>query len=417
MPDQHTKEYDKGKALEEGILIPLDLPEFQVVSQTWHHDGSVSVRVIAKQQTAICPQCQVSCDRIHDRRDRVKRDLMVRTSRVNLIVIKRRFRCSTCLHTFTEPDKACGRRRRTTRRLRETLGKHAMTQPVEQVADTFAVGPRFVRECLHHLSTPLLQARGLDEHALGPLPTPRFLGIDEFAVRKGHRYATILCNLEQREVMEVCLGRKLDDVVALLNRLEHPENVQAVSMDMSASFAPAVRKALPQVQIVVDHFHVIGHLMKAFRKVVSSWAHKKEGCILLHRKQHLFLCAKEDLTAEQEHERARIATHLPALAHAWELKEALRTWYAQATMKTAEAQLDAWIIQVRETGPEPMRQALSTFVNWKAEILAFFRFLPNRLTNGFVEDKNNRTKAMMRQAYGYRNFRNLRVRILLGGTV
>ena len=44
--------------------------------------------------------------------------------------------------------------------------------------------------------------------------------------------------------------------------------------------------------------------MKAFRKTVSSWAHKKEGMILLHRKQRLFLKAKEDLTAEEEQARA-----------------------------------------------------------------------------------------------------------------
>jgi hypothetical protein len=64
---------------------------------------------------------------------------------------------------------------------------------------------------------------------------------------------------------------------------------------------------------------------------------------------------------------------LPALAIAWMLKEALRTWYATSTVETAEQELDAWITQVREHGPDPMRQA-----------------------------------------YGYRNFQNLRLRILTG---
>ncbi|HEX6480223.1 MAG TPA: transposase [Ktedonobacteraceae bacterium] len=49
----------------------------------------------------------------------------------------------------------------------------------------------------------------------------------------------------------------------------------------------------------------------------------------------------------------------------------------------------------------------------KEEILAFFDFLPTRLSNGFVEGKNNRTKALMRQGDGYRNRRHLRLRILL----
>ena len=46
--------------------------------------------------------------------------------------------------------------------------------------------------------------------------------------------------------------------------------------------------------------------------------------------------------------------------------------------------------------------------------LAFFQFLPTRISNGFVEGKNNRTKALMRQGYGYRNRQHLRLRILLG---
>ena len=62
-----------------------------------------------------------------------------------------------------------------------------------------------------------------------------------------------------------------------------------------------------------------------------------------------------------------------------------------------------------------MRQTLSAFPKWKQEILAFFRFLPTRrISDGFVEGKNNWTRAFMRQAYGYRNRQNLRLRILIG---
>lgn len=148
--------------------------------------------------------------------------------------------------------------------------------------------------------------------------------------------------------------------------------------------------------------------------MLSSWAHKKEGTILLHRKQYLFLRAKEDLTEEETREREKIGARLPALEQAWQLKEALRTWYATATVADAANLLDAWIKQVQETGPDPLREALSPFKKWRQEILAFFHFLPLLVSNGFVEGKNNRTKAMMRQAYGYRNRYNLRMRILLG---
>jgi transposase len=123
--------------------------------------------------------------------------------------------------------------------------------------------------------------------------------------------------------------------------------------------------------------------------------------------------AQEDLTEEQAQERTRIGEHLPLLEMAWRLKEELRAWYATATVTTAPKDLDAWIEKVQLQGPDPLRKTLSAFKNWRLEMLAFFQFLPMRISNGFVEGKNNRTKALMRQGYGYRKRQHLRLRILL----
>jgi transposase len=127
----------------------------------------------------------------------------------------------------------------------------------------------------------------------------------------------------------------------------------------------------------------------------------------------LFLRNQEHLSAQEEHLRASLAARFPEIATAWQLKEALRSWYATASATTAEAGLDAWIARVKRDGPPQLRKALSTLRNWRREILAFFEFLPTGLSNGFVEGKNNRTKALMRQGYGYRNRHHLRLRILL----
>src|SRR6266699_6767091 len=105
------------------------------------------------------------------------------------------------------------------------------------------------------------------EHA--KLPTPRFLGIDEFARRKGHRYDTLLCDLEARQVLEVSAGRKKDEVASVLERLSNCDGVEAVSMDMSTTFREAVQLCLPRARIVADHFHVIQHVNKAVNKVIG----------------------------------------------------------------------------------------------------------------------------------------------------
>jgi transposase len=416
MLEKHTINEQRGRESEpnQGIIVPLDLPEFEIVSQCIGAGGSIEVQVKARKESEACPNCGEVSGKVHDIRKREKRDIRLGEYQVYLIVHKRRFRCVRCRRPFTETENACGRYKRTSKRFRHQIAKQACQRPITHVAQEVQVSPRFVHGCLHAWIEEKLNKKGrtLDEQA--KLPTPQILGIDEFALRKGHRYDTILCDLEARDVLEVCDGRKKEDVVKLLKRLSDPDAVKAVSMDMSASFRPAVQTALPNAQIVVDHFHVIQHVMKAFRKVLSSWAHKKEGMVLLHRKQYLFLKAKEDLTEQEAREREKIGARLPFLEKAWQLKEALRTWYATATVADAAQQLDAWIKHVQQEGPAALQEALSPFKNWRQEILAFFQFLPILVSNGFVEGKNNRTKTTMRQAYGYRNRYNLRMRILLG---
>jgi transposase len=258
-----------------------------------------------------------------------------------------------------------------------------------------------------------LAKRGLSLEESGPLPTPRFLGIDEFARRKGHRYDTILCDLDARKVLEVSAGRKKDEVASVLERLTNCDGVEAGSQDMSITFREAVQVCLPRARIVADHFHMIQHVGKAVNKVIGRWAKKGERKQALDGQRHLFLRNKENLSAEEEQSRATLALAFPEIARAWQLKEDLRTWYATASAATAAASLDTWIATVKGYGPAELRKALSAFRDWRREILAFLDFLPTRWSNGLVEGKKNRTKALMRQGYGSRNRRHLRLRILL----
>src|SRR6266446_1097287 len=411
MPSQHTTGEEPDQ--EGGIVVPLELAGLRILKQEVQDDGGIRVEVIGTNQQANCPHCSCICVKQHDVRKRSKRDVPLRGHRVELVLHKRRFWCLRCHKAFTESDSACGHRKRTTVRLREEIGKLACSRPLMHVASHYEVGPRFVQACLEAVASTQLAKRGLRLEESGPLPTPRFLGIDEFARRKGHRYDTILCDLEGRKVLEVSAGRKKDEVASLLERLSNGEGVEAVSMDMSTTFREAVQLCLPRARIVADHFHVIQHVNKAVNKVIGRCAKKEEGKQALEGQRHLFLRNQADLSAEEEQTRATLAAAFPEIGRAWQLKEALRTWYATASAATAATGLDAWIADVKGYGPKELRKALSAFRNWRREILAFFDFLPTRLSNGFVEGKNNRTKALMRQGYGYANRRHLRLRILL----
>ena len=113
-----------------------------------------------------CPHCQKRCGKSHDTRPGKKRDRALRGHQVERILLKRRSRCLRCRKSFTERDKACGWRRKTTVRLREEIGKRAFTQPVAHVAKAAGVDPRFVEECFQTVALQTIERKGLsmDEH-------------------------------------------------------------------------------------------------------------------------------------------------------------------------------------------------------------------------------------------------------------
>ncbi len=278
-----------------------------------------------------------------------------------------------------------------------------------------AVGgkPQRVRQYVENVAQARLERVGATLRTDTPLPTPRWLGIDAFARRKWQPYDTILCDLDHRTVLDIQAGRTQADVAPLLERLDEPDHVESVSMDMRRTFREVVRLCLPRAQVVANHFHVVQHVGKAVGRVFRRCARTPAGRAALRGQRHLFVRRHETLTPDEQQTKQTLANTFPDLAHAWQAKEALRTWYATTTADAAAAQLTAWVEQVELAASEELRTALSAFREWRDEILAFFRFLPDRLSNGFVEGKNNRTKSLMRQAYGYRNRRHLRLRILL----
>ena len=90
-------------------------------------------------------------------------------------------------------------------------------------------------------------------------------------------------------------------------------------------------------------------------------------------------------------------------------KESFRAWYREMTRSRAEEKLELLEEKIANNSLPEFKELLPTLGNWREEILNYFDY---RITNGFVEGKNNRIKTIKRMAYGYRNMDNFRLRIL-----
>jgi transposase len=372
------------------IRISLGLPGLAVLDV---HDGT-PIQVLARfrDEEATCPGCGRRTWQVHEWHRQVKRDLTACGRQVEILLLKRRFRCRRCRKVFTEPDPLCGLRRRSTRRWRQLLGCRARWSTVRAVA----------RE--EQVSEGLVQRSWVELHTPPPAPhqAPRFLGIDGFCVSRPHKMWSGFWDLEERAPVAVVPGERQRDVQAVLDGLARPERVEAVVIDLAEAYRQAVRMALPETAVVADKFHVIALAGRALRQGRRERRQPGNVAWLMDR-------AVERLGPGERARLGRALAEQPELANGWVLKEELRALYRCGSQATAARHLDHWVLAARQSSLPSFRRVAGTLEKWRDETLNYWRF---PLTNAFVEGKHNRVKVAKRQAYGYRNDEVFRLRIL-----
>ena len=198
--------------------------------------GVIQVELRAHQPSSSCPSCGRRSSRVHSRYWRTIADLPWEGIPVRILLQARKFFCG---------DERCSRRI-FTEQLPTTVARYARRSCRSREAlswVTLALGGRAGERLAHKLG--LLVSRStllweLRKRARPPLSSePRVVGIDEWAWKKGHRYGTILCDLEQRRVIDLLPNRSTETVAAWLR--QHP-GVQVVSRDRASSFADAIAK-------------------------------------------------------------------------------------------------------------------------------------------------------------------------------
>jgi transposase len=220
------------------------------------------------QSTATCPACSCQSARVHSRYVRTLMDLPCQERAVVLRVQVRRFFCTSaaCVHkTFAEqfPTLAPASARRTNRQL----------QRLCQIA--FALGGRPGAHLAKQQAMPISFSTLLRLIRRSPapfFPSPQVLGIDDFALKKGEHYGTLLVDLERRHPFDLLPDREAATVIAWLK--EHPD-IDLVSRDRASAYAQAVKKGAPNAQQVADRWHLLANL----RETIMALLKRKQSSL------------------------------------------------------------------------------------------------------------------------------------------
>ncbi|MDQ6661755.1 MAG: ISL3 family transposase [Chloroflexota bacterium] len=223
----------------------------------------ISLTLIMVTHKAECPLCRRLATRVHSRYMRILADLPWSSFTIRIRLHVRRFFCtdSECRRRiFTErlPDLVLPHARRTIR--------HGELLRLIGLALGGRAGSRLLRRLQIQVSpnTVLGLVRRAPEAAR---PTPRVLGVDDFALRKGTTYGTILVDLEQHQPVDILPSRNADVLARWLK--EHPGS-QIITRDRSAEYARGITQGAPTAIQVADRFHLLCNLRDALERVLDS---------------------------------------------------------------------------------------------------------------------------------------------------
>ena len=261
-----------------------------------------------------------------------------------------------------------------------------------------------------------IQKRDLTRRFSRPcLKNVKRIAIDEISVRKGHRYLTVVLDMDTGAVIFVGDGKGGDALDPFWQRLRRARTkVKAVAMDMSPAYISAVLDHLPDATIVFDHFHVI----KLFNDKLSDlrrdlYRETKESLqkAVLKGTRWLLLKNPENLDPDKK-EKERLAEALKLnepLSCAYYLKEDLRQIWVQPSKEIAERVFTDWIKRAQATGIKMLKTFAKTLAAYKSGILAYYDY---RISSAPLEGTNNKIKTMKRMAYGFRDMEFFKLKIM-----
>lgn len=298
--------------------------------------------------------------------------------------------------------------KRYTKRLEKYVLFLLRAATIKDVAATVGLGWDVVKD---------IQKRSLlKRFRLPRLKGVRRIAIDEIAIAKGHRYLSVVLDLDSGRVLFVGEGKGAEALKPFWNRAKRCKQckIKSVAIDMSPAYISAVRENLRDARIVFDRFHIVklcNEMLTKLRRALYNEATERMDKKVLKGTRWLLLKNPEHLNAsrnESEHLNEALALNQP-LATAYYLKEELRQFWAQEDKVSAGALIFDWMRRAEASGITLLKNFAHTVAAHREGILAWY---DDKISTGPLEGTNNKIKTMKRQAYGYRDIEFFKLKIM-----
>lgn len=348
--------------------------------------------------TPCCSGCKQPTLAIHDTNLRRVRERDLFHYRVWLEVPVRRVRCATCGPRLEQLRWLPGRQRLTAGMI-NWIESLVRLMPVQHVSQLLG---------LHWHTVKAIDHQRLKREVAEPDRRQlRRLIMDEFALFKGHRYATVVIDADTQQVLWIGEGRSRAAVRPFFEWLgtQACAQIEAVAMDMNTEMDLEVQHHCPNARVIYDLFHVVA---KFGREVIdrvrvdqaNRLRHDKPARKVVKRSRWLLLRNRANLKNEQALQLEELLQANQPLMTVYLLKDQLKElWYAPSEAEAKRRWAD-WLNLAISSGLAPVQQFARRLKGYVEGIIASAIY---RMNSSVLEGMNNKIKVIKRMAYGYRD--------------
>jgi transposase len=400
------------------VTVPLDIPDVRVLKTEINAQGELIITIESTKAGTICQRCGRWIDQFHGHNDWVSvRHLPVFGRPTYLRYRPKRYQCLLCEQHPTTTQHLDWRDPGSPHTF--AYDDHLLLQLIgSTVEDVSRKEPIAYDAVLGVMERRIDSA--VDWAALAQLEV---LGIDEIALKKGHRdFVTIVTarlSSGQIVILGILPDREKETVVAFLRSIPQRliQTIHTVCCDMYEGFSEAVRAEVNTASIVVDRFHVTRHYHQGADELRQQELHRLKKELPPEEYQQLkgsmwaFRKRPADLRPAERQVLRNLWAAAPKVKQAYDLREQLTAIFDQTSSKSAaQRKIRAWIQRVQHSGLKCFDDFLKTLEHWWEEITNYF---VERANSGFVEGFNHKIKVLKRRCYGIFNLKHLFQRIYL----
>ena len=358
-----------------------------------------------KGSTAVCSRCHLPAPGYDQLAERRFEFIPLWGFLVFLLYTMRRVDCRRCGVVAVEEVPWGDGKRTLTKAYMLFLARWARRLSWKETAEAFRTSWDKVFDAVEHVVT-----FGLEHRVLGQIDA---IGVDEIQYAKGHKYLTLVYQIDLDVTRLLWVGRErtIESFRGFFTVIgdELASKIVFVCSDMWEPYLKVIREKCSEALHILDRFHIVAKMNKALDEVRAGESRRMatEGRVpVLRKSRWLLLKREENLKTEQRFRLRDLLRYNLKTVRAYLLKEAFQQLWDYNSPAWAGKFLDDWCRQVMRSRIEPMKMIARSLRQHRELILNYFR-AQKLLSSGVVEGLNNKAKVAMRKSYGFRTFRCL----------